>query len=85
MPVNSDILVAMDVNGEPTLFAVIDPAELATEERTVYRVTSGKPFEPSIANNVYVGSFTVANYGIVYHYYAELVAPVLGEANDNEG
>lgn len=69
VPLGAEIFAAMDVNGEPTVFAVINPDELRTEVRTVYRLTTGKPFDDKIAEKGYIGSFTVANYGIVYHFY----------------
>jgi hypothetical protein len=71
MPYGSKIIAALDVNGEPTVFASIDPQELKMESRTVYRLTTGKPFNDKIVEKQYIGSFTVANYGIVYHYYAD--------------
>ena len=69
VPLGAEIFSAMDVNGEPTVFAIIDPDEVRTETRTVYRITTGKPFDDKIVKKGYIGSFTVANYGIVYHFY----------------
>jgi hypothetical protein len=69
VPLGAEVFSALDVNGEPTVFAVIDPNEVATQEVTVYRVTTGKPFDDKISSKKYIGSFTIANYGIVYHFY----------------
>lgn len=69
MPVGARIIQAMDVNGEPTVFADIDGDQKLTELRTVYRVVTGKPVDPAVLGKVYIGSFLIANYGIVYHFY----------------
>lgn len=69
VPLGAEIFAAMDVNGEPTVFAIVNPDELRTETRTVYRLTTGKPFDDKLSEKGYIGSFTVANYGIVYHFY----------------
>lgn len=62
VPKGADIIVALDFNGEPTVFAVIDPDETETEQQTVFRVTTGKLFDDKVADSRYIGSFTVANY-----------------------
>jgi hypothetical protein len=76
MPLGARVISAMDVNGEPTVFAVVDPGELKTEEKPVYRIETNKFYADQISDNRYIGSFAVANYGIVYHFYAEPEAPV---------
>ena len=83
MPVGAKILTAMDVNGEPTVFAVINQEEQKTVERTIYRITSGKPCDPDILKLPYIGSFSVANYGIVYHFFSRGVQPLLHEVVDD--
>lgn len=69
MPLGSRILVAMDVNGEPTIFADIDGEETLTEMVPIYRLVTGKPVEANILAKRYIGSFLIANYGIVYHFF----------------
>lgn len=70
LPKGAKVLAALDSNGEPTLFAAIDTDELVTENRTIYRVETGKQFNGAILSCPYIGSFSIANYGIVYHFFA---------------
>lgn len=69
VPLGADVFSAQDVNGEPTVFAVIDSEEIATEPVRVVRITTGRPFSEDITAMKYIGTFSVANYGIVCHFY----------------
>ena len=71
LPVGSVILTAQDLNGVPTLFVSIDIDEQKTEPRIVYMVETWKPVEAEILDKIKIGSFTIANYGKVYHFFAE--------------
>lgn len=69
LPIGSQIVGVMDVYGEPTLFYHFDMLETKNEVRTIYRVTTGKPVDDSVIDRDYIGSISIANYGIVYHFY----------------
>lgn len=69
LPVGSRIFAAMDVNGEPTVFADIDGEERVTEFQSVYRVVTGRPVDQDILSKVHIGSFMIINDGIVYHFF----------------
>jgi hypothetical protein len=69
LPVGSNIMNVMDVYGEPTLFADVDMHETQLEFRSIHRVTTGRPVEEEIVSKRYIGSISIANYGIVYHFY----------------
>jgi hypothetical protein len=71
LPKRATIVTALDVNGEPTLFALINVEEKETDERVIHRIETGKSQLDSIAQFVYIGSFAIANYGIVYHFYED--------------
>jgi hypothetical protein len=71
IPAGAGILSAFDVNGEPTLFAVIDPAEKEVEVRTIYSFKTGTSYSNGLDCYRYIGSFSIANYGDVFHFYED--------------
>jgi len=70
LPVGAQILTILDFNGEPTLFAVVDPEQVEKEERVVKMAATGKEFD--LGGFSHIGSFPVANYGIVYHFFGDV-------------
>jgi hypothetical protein len=70
LPKGATIVSVLDSYGEPTLFAYADMDERETEIRHIYMVETGRPVERKILQGEYLGSISIANYGIVYHFYA---------------
>ena len=71
LPRGASIVTAMDVNGEPTLFAMVDGDEPEVTKRIIHRIQTGYPQADTVERFSYIGSFSIANYGVVYHFYED--------------
>ena len=71
LPSGANVISVMDVYGQVTLFADADMAENKTKVIDVYMITTGKPISEDIISKRHVGSITVANYGVVHHFFID--------------
>ena len=71
MPLGAEILTAIEVNGEAVVFAIVDPDEPTAFGCTIYRIATGKSVDRAMLSKDHIGSFVVAGYMGVAHFFVD--------------